>query len=125
MGNTIDTHSGYGASALVDIPPGALEPDYLGPWSIPSLSQVLGGFTQGIIHPLDTFTGTNTDAMNKSAGDTGKAVASVGALLGIVTDVPRMATIVVGGLLLAAGIFAIAGSKPPVYINPIAKALKE
>lgn len=65
-----------------------------------------------LLHPLDTLTGRTIDQAldkNGAASQVTTAAATTGDLLSIVTDIPRMATILVGGILLAAGIFAIAG----------------
>lgn len=92
-----------------------------------SFFDALGAIEQGLLHPIDTF--TQTQAQRQAASDanstqlqgaasTATSVASgVSSLLNIVTDIPRLATILVGGLLLAAGIFSIAGGSHKDIIN--------
>lgn len=90
-----------------------------GAWSLPSGIAVLDAITQGIAHPFDTLTGHNTAAMNAdiSAGKGPISGGTVAGLLGIVTDLPRVGTILVGGLLLAAGLFALAGGNKIIQVS--------
>ncbi len=48
------------------------------------------------------------------------AVANTGTLLGIVTDLPRLGTIIIGMIFITAGLFALAGG---TKILPIVKAI--
>lgn len=84
-----------------------------------STKDYIGAAIDGLIHPFDTLTGNRTanDAVN-----TGQTVSDVAggtkSLLAIVTDVPRIATIVVGGILITAGVFALAGQHNITLTKP-------
>lgn len=73
---------------------------------------------QGFLHPLDTFTGANHSQMNadlKSGkggvseviGAVSDAVSGTSAALKFITDIPRVATTLLGLILIIAGIFAL------------------
>lgn len=112
MASTTNTNDAYGSSAQLDIPPGALE----------------SGFFSGLANSpfLQAFPSFNPNSVTGgAAGKAGGAIdattSGVSSLLSIVTDLPRVATIVVGGVLLAAGIFAIAGGSHRDIIDIVKK----
>jgi hypothetical protein len=91
---------------------------------LPSFGQAADAILQGVLHPLDTLTGKNTAAMNKDvAAGTGpatNAVKSVSGALDFITDIPRVATTILGLILIIAGIFALsAGSAARVIVNTV------
>lgn len=84
-----------------------------------SLGSAADAILQGILHPLDTLSG-------KNAGTTPPPTVSgigsgVGSALGFITDIPRVATSVLGLILIIAGIFAL--SRGPA-INIVSSAIK-
>jgi len=103
-------------SVSLGIPQGFLDPGQ-GPADNPNAlnwSNAIGAIVQGFTtNPFTTFFG-NKDEQNAQAAAKGAAigsaadsVASVGTLLKIVTDVPRMVTIFIGLILLIAGLFLL------------------
>lgn len=87
-------------------------------WGGSSIGGGLDAFVQGIMHPLDTLTGTNTAQMNadvkagkggisQAIGAVSDAVSGTNAAIKFITDIPRVATTVLGLILIIAGIFAL------------------
>lgn len=100
LASSTNTDDAYGSSAQADNAPGSID----------------NGFFTGLANSpfLQAFPSFNPNSI--TGGGAGKIGAGIdettkglGDLLSIVTDLPRVATILVGGVLLAAGIFAIAG----------------
>ena len=103
------------ASSSLSIPKGFLDPGQpdAGNPNVFTWQNALGAIAQGFTNPFDTFFGNQDQqkagAATKSAaiGGVADSVASVGTLLKIVTDVPRMITIFIGLILLIAGLFML------------------
>lgn len=87
------------------------------PFSLGSAGDAL---LQGILHPWDTFTG-NTAQMNEDLKKGAGPVSSLTSAFDFITDIPRVATTLLGLILIIAGIFAL--SRGPV-INIAANAIK-
>jgi hypothetical protein len=107
-------------------------PPTLGKWQIPSLSQALNAALDGLLHPIDSLTG-NTNNMDSAIvagkGPLSTATSAIGSLesgaaafLNILTDVPRVATIAIGLILLIIGGFALTGRNVTEVITSAAKA---
>lgn len=113
--------------------PGAQSAPSSGFWGGLSWGSALDAIGQGFLHPLDTVTGHNTAQMNTDA-KSGKGPVSdvVGAVTDVVsgtssavkfiTDIPRVATTLLGLILIIAGIFALSRG-PAVQI--VGGAIKE
>ena len=78
------------------------------------IGDFIGNATKGAQYVADKATGAA-----KAAGD---VASGVGTLLGIVTDLPRMATIIIGLIALVVGL-AMLGQKPAVQIVNAAKKI--
>jgi len=103
---------GYGQSPSVslDIPQGYFSG---GENSATTWQNGIGAIIQGFTHPYDTFFG-NRDEQNAAAADKGNAVKAVGdtvggvgRLLAIVTDIPRMVTLILGVALIIIGLLML------------------
>lgn len=116
--------------------PASMIPQATTPSPSPSFSSGLNAIVQGFMHPLDTLSGNNKAAMNASAtsgsGGVGDAVSGfVGGLtgaasgtakaLGFITDLPRVATTLLGLIVLIAGIFALSKGPAIQVVGSIAK----
>lgn len=97
------------------------------------LTQGGDAILQGILHPFDTLTGHNTDQMNADIkggkggvseviGAVSDAVSGTSAAVKFITDIPRVATTILGLILIIAGIFALSRG-PAVQI--VGSAVKE
>lgn len=100
--------------------------------SVDSLAQQADAVNQagfnGIIPDPFAALGSAGDAVMSGvsgATNTVKAVAdgaaSVGTLLGIITDIPRMITLIIGLLMLGAGLIMLRGGSPVEVVTNIAK----
>ena len=107
-------------------------PPALGNWQLPSLSQGFDAILQGVLHPFSTITG-NTGQMNSDVaagkGPLSSATSAISSLeagaaafLNILTDVPRVATIAIGLILLIIGGFALTGRNVTEVITSAARA---
>lgn len=81
---------------------------------------VISGFDQAIpaLGSLDSMFGINLPP--PAAGTTGDTIGSTGKAIGagvsFITDIPRVATTFVGGLLIAAGLFALANNSRVIQL---------
>lgn len=78
-----------------------------------SFTDAINSFTNTISGPILGNLGT---PLGGAAGATASAVSSTAGLLNIVTDLPRVGTIVIGGLFIAAGLFALAGGNKIIQV---------
>lgn len=92
------------ASASAEIPSSAFGGFFSGLADYPFL-QVLGVTPNTISGGKAGIAGASVDSGIDAAAGVAKGT---GALLAIVTDLPRIATIVIGGILITAGVFALA-----------------
>lgn len=92
----------------------------------PAAGGSIGSYVSSFLGMLggNNFTGNDSIASDIGAAaksPTGQAmgatVGTVSSLLGIVTDLPRLGTILIGGLLLAAGLFALAGGNKIIQVT--------
>lgn len=101
-------------------------------WGGLSFGTALDAIGQGLAHPFDTLTGNNTAQMNTDlksgkAGISGlisgvsDAVSGTSAAIKFITDIPRVATTLLGLILIIAGIFAL--SRGPA-IQIVGSAIK-
>lgn len=119
-----------GNSNSVSLDIGNLFPDSSGtPSVIPSASQgstYVGAFTNTLLHPLDTLKGffdPKQAAANAGADNSmGVKVDSTRSAISFITDIPRVATTLLGLILIIAGIFAL--SKGPA-VNIVSSAVRE
>lgn len=93
-----------------------------GGWNLPPIGDIVGAFEDGLLHPFDTLAGkraatagTSQDP-NKPASS-GGFLSGVSDFFGLVTDLPRIGTIVIGGLFIAAGLFALAGGNKIIQVT--------
>ena len=79
-----------------------------------NLKSIIGQVDNSVpaLGKIDSAVGINPNTPGSGAAG---AVASVGTLLGIVTDIPRVLTIIIGLLMLGAGLF-ILGARPVVNV---------
>lgn len=93
---------------------------------LPSLSQILDAGLQGILHPLDTFTNPSAAAASVAAGNgpIQSATATAGSFFDFIGNIPRVATLVVGALFIAAGLFSLAGGRT-IHIVNLVRPTKE
>lgn len=108
----------HGAASVTDTAPA-------GPtWS----DKIIGGIVAGFMHPFTIPTNASEAAdltslangigsATKTANNITGAASGVSSLLGIVTDLPRLGTILIGGLLIAAGLFSLAGGGKIIQIS--------
>lgn len=107
----------YSASASVDIAPA-------GESGIASIMRSIGTIDKNIpfLGALDSKLGINPSdpgsITNPDNGPVANTSAGVSSLLSIATDLPRLGTILVGGLFIAAGLFSLANG------NKIIQAIK-
>lgn len=114
-----------GASATVALSPAGSLPDFInsavqnarGMFSGNAIDQAFPGISHNpdgspLAYPFGATIGGAIDTATNAAKGTG-------ALLDIVTDLPRLGTILVGGLLITAGLFSLAsGNKIIQAIRP-------
>lgn len=113
-------------SIPANVPPSKADAYLTGQYSPASTAQTSpqddvtpeAGFTSGnffgpITGVLNGISNAGASTVNKVT-DTAKGV---GSLLSIATDLPRLGTILVGGLLIAAGLFALAGGNRVIQIT--------
>ena len=93
-----------------------------GAWSLPSISDIVGAFEDGLLHPYDTLTGQRPATAGTSKDPNAPKQSEswyqqLGDFFGLVTDLPRIGTIVIGGLFIAAGLFALAGGNKIIQVT--------
>lgn len=66
--------------------------------------------------------GSVTSGIASTAGAASSTASGVGTLLGIITDVPRMITLIIGLLMLGAGLLMLSGRSPVTVVAGAIKA---
>ena len=108
------------SSASIDLSPSAVQPWYYSPQS--ALASLFAPSTPTGAPVVNSQTGTTTPATPST--NSGGALGAASSFLSFISNIPRVATLIAGGLLLAAGLFSLAGGKTqPVNIT-LDKALK-
>lgn len=80
----------------------------------------LGGVADFMLNPFEWSPSAATAEIEKGqAGNstTGAVVSGAGSFLSFISDIPRVGTVIVGGLLIAAGLFGLAGGSHREVIN--------
>lgn len=111
----------YSPGAAASSPQDASTPA-AGGWDLPSIGDMVGAFEDGLIHPFDTLRGKRAATAGTSQDPNKKPNApswfdELASFFGIVTDLPRIGTIVIGALFIAAGLFALAGGNKIIQVT--------
>ena len=121
-GNPVITGATPLGSVDVSVPfnpsvPSATIPLYSGDTGSPTANDYLGTFIDGFIHPFDTLTGQRSAAHGVDTGQTitNTEKAATG-FWSFASDIPRVGTTLVGGLMIAAGLFALAGNSRVIQL---------